>query len=260
MKTTKLEIKVSGKGRFIAAEVKKDGTVELTAVLEEEINHHINDESFILVEASKLSLDNSFMKYEPTTKNEKNLKDLITQAINKKMGDFYRPKYDPSFADKSHTKIQYVAGKKAAVGKSYNWWSKTLKEFCSERKSHQGTLMEYAAFLGVLIKDLVTQGWTVSKAWDAVCNDSKELGHYWNSENAKYTFEQTASREVCSFCDLANTYKILAEDEETGGFWLAGGSYFNGSNNYPLADFVHFSNCSYDNNCNVGWLVLSKQY
>ena len=41
------------------------------------------------------------------------------------------------------------------------------------------------------------------------------------SEDAKYNFEPTGSRIICGFYDLANTYKIFAEDEEAGGFWLA---------------------------------------
>ena len=74
---------------------------------------------------------------------------------------------------------------------------------------------------------LVAKGWTCCEAWDAICNDSKNLGHYRNSHNAKHQFEDTGSREICGFFDLANTYKILAEDKEAGGFWLAGGYYRN---------------------------------
>ena len=151
-----------------------------------------------------------------------------------------------------------MPGQMPAIGKSYNWWNKTAKAFCPERESRLGTKNEYVAFLGVLIKRLVANSWTVGQAWYAVCNDSKELGHYCNSEDAKHTFEATGSREVCGFCDLANTFKILAEDEKTGGFWFAGGSYCFDSLGYPLAglDLDDFQNIGcYDS---VGWLVLEK--
>ena len=58
-----------------------------------------------------------------------------------------------------------------------------------ERASRLGIKTEYIAFLGVLIKKLVDSGWKVDDAWDAVCNDSKKLGHYWNSENAMHVPE-----------------------------------------------------------------------
>ena len=137
-------------------------------------------------------------------------------------------------------------------------WVPPAKEFM--QNSRLGTRYEYVAFLGVLIKKLVEKGWTVTKAWNAMCTDSKELGHYWNSDNAKRAFEDTGSREVCGFYDLANTCKILAEDKEVGGFWLAGGSYFNNSDFFTLADILHYNYC-YDDQwldqwLSVGWLVF----
>ena len=174
--------------------------------------------------------------------------------ISSGVSDFYRPKLDPSLD--SQGKICYQPGLRPAVGKSYNWWEKNAKEFCPERKSRLGTKSEYVAFLGVLIKKLVASGWSIADAWNAVCNDSRELGHYWNSESTLHNFEPTGSREICGFCDLANAYKILAEDEEAGGFWFAGGYYFFVGNFIPLADLNHyiirFDEC--DNS--VGWLVL----
>ena len=214
-------------------------------------------DAFVLVEASKLSLKDEFMKYEPKTEREEKFKKELTEAIKKGVKDFWRPKYDPSFNEEG-TRICFVAGKKPAVGKSYNWWNKVAKAFCPERNSRLGTKSEYVAFLGVLIKRLVANGWSVEYAWNAVCNNSKELGHYWNSEDAKHTFEATGSREMCGFFDLANTFKILAENEKAGGFWLTSGNYDVGSNFYPLAGFYYcdcrdqgFGDC-------VGWLVLEK--
>ena len=112
------------------------------------------------------------------------------------------------------------------------------------------------AFLGVLIKQLVESGWSIEGAWNAVCNDSRNLGHYWNSAGALHKFEPTGSREICGFCDLGNAYKILAEDKETGGFWLAGGAYHcNGINN-SLADLSLYDCRNYKYYGRVGWLVL----
>ena len=212
-------------------------------------------DAFVLVEASKLSLDDEFMKYNPKTEREERFKKQLTEAIKKGVKDFWRPRYDPSF-NKTETGICYVEGKRPAVGKSYNWWNRLAKAFCPERHSRLGTKSEYVAFLGVLIKKLVEIGWKVKEAWNAVCNDSKELGHYRDSKNAKHVFEDTGSREICGFFDLANTHKIVAEDEENGHFWLAGGLYGINSYCFPLADLRHDFNRDCDYFYGVGWTVI----
>lgn len=258
MKTTaELKIEISN-ARISNATIMPDGTCKLElevkmATQEQNNKENVNDVC-TLVEASKLSLKDAFMSHKPKTKAEKKFKATLTEVIENGIEDFYRPTIDPSFADKEKTKIHYMAGERPAVGKSYNWWKETVKDsdFCL------GTKAQYVAFLGVRIKMLVAKGWICCEAWDAVCNDSKNLGHYWNSDNAKHQFEDTGSREICGFFDLANTYKILAEDEEAGGFWLAGGCYCIYGLGHPLADLAlndkYFDNRDYS----VAWLVLKK--
>lgn len=260
MKTTaEMKIEISNARISNAnAIVMPDGScklkLEVEMVTQEQNDNGNANDDCILVEASKLSLKDVFMSHKPKTEAEKKFKATLTEVIKAGIEDFYRPVIDPSFADKEKTKIHYMAGEKPAVGKSYNWWKETVKD----SKWCFGTKAQYVAFLGVLIKMLVSKGWTVGEAWDAVCNDSKKLGHYWNSDNAKRQFEDTGSREICGFFDLANTYKILAEDEEVGGFWLAGGSYNGNGDNVPLAglelDFIYHN----DHYCGLAWLVLKK--
>ena len=234
-------------GEIVKIEKLSDGTWKIVHEVE-------SDDIFILIEAESLSLNDEFMQYQPSTKNEEDIKQLIIEAINSSVKNFYRPIMDPSFNDNG---IDYVAGKKPAVGKSYNWWEDTAKKYNFYRNSRLGTRLEYGAFLGVLIKKLVEEGKSVAWVWNAVCNDSKELGHYWDSENAKHEFESTGSRGTCGFYDLANTSKILAEDEDDGGFWLAGGGCCNISDINPLADLFHDTNRYGGISGSVGWLVLS---
>ena len=212
---------------------------------------------FVLIPASTLSLTDKFMHHTPKNEEEKVFKKILTQVIRSGVSDFYRPKLDPSFDGEG--KICYQAGLKPAVGKSYNWWEKNAKDFWPERSSRLGTMSEYVVFLGVLIKKLVERGWSIGNAWNAVCNDSRKLGHYCNSEGALHDFELTGSREICGFCDLANVYKILAvENEEVDGFGIAGGVYNYFSNFNPLASL----NLDYCHGCgdydSVGWIVLEK--
>ena len=257
--TANIEIKVSN-ARITNAEVLENGTCMLTVETEIDQRSELtkDDDIFVLIEASKLSLKDGFMQYKPKTDEQKEFKKLLTEAIQRGVKDFYRPKLDPSFVNSKYHDICYSAGNKPAVGKSYNWWNKKAKAFCPERNSRLGTKIEYIVFLGVLIKRLVDEGWKVADAWNAVCNDSKDLGHYCNSENSKHEFEDTGSREICGFFDLANTYKILAKDEEAGGFWLAGGDFDLFSYFYPLADLSLSDSQNGDSYYGVGWLVLEK--
>lgn len=260
-----LKIVVS-KGCRVTVEENPDGRRVFKFAPEEDI--------FKLVPASKLSLNDDFLKYNPNTLAEAVFMEVVKKVIEAGVQDFYRPTLDPSFDDDG--RICYQAGMKPAVGKSYNWWYEHSKKYYFERKSRLGTISEYIAFLAVFIKEMLASGKSLEWAWNAVCNDSKELGHYRNSNDAKYIFEATGNREVCGWCDLANTYKILAEDKEAGGcrdlaniykilaeddeasgFWLAGGGYDNYSINNPLALLYHDRFREYSYSGSTGWLVFS---
>lgn len=213
------------------------------------------DKNFPIIEASKLSLKDKFLEYEPKTNHQKRLKRTLTVAINAGLNDFRRPAMDPSFKD---DKIVYEAGLMPATGKSFNWWSENAKKFMPEKNSRLGTGTQYDAFLGVLIKYLINEGvYTVSKAWWAVCDDSKELGHYCNSKNAKGSFEATGSRRIGLFYDLANTNKFLSHDNDNSSdFLFAGGSYKIDSYSCPLSFWFPISRSDPGGAMCVGWLVL----
>ena len=267
---TEMELKLTG-GRIVSAAL-KDGVLKIMVeetkedikvkgnakVLETEVVHEdMTYDQFILVPASKLSFTDKFMvRHTPKSDEEKAFKELLTEVIKSGVSDFYRPKLDPSL-DKQG-KICYQAGLKPAVGKSYNWWEKNAKKFCPDRKSRLGTKSEYVAFLGVLIKKLVESGWGVDLAWYAVCNSSGYLGHYYNSIDALHNFEPTGSREICGFCDLANAFKILTDDKENSGFWVAAGYYYSFGRDYPLAGLYRSSSRDDGSDYGVGWLVLEK--
>lgn len=223
------------------------------------------EDVFVLIEASKLSLDDAFMDYNPTTKEEKELKKAFVKAIESGLKDFYSPVIDPSFNEDGG--ICYAKGKKPAVGKSYNWWKQNAEKFCPQRNSRLGTKTEYYAFLGMLIKKLVVNGWKVSNAWDAICNSVESLfriTHYSHKSNSLFQYRNhlflpTGSEEFSGYCDMGNTFKILAGDKEDDGFWTVGGFYlvdlFYGS----LVYSTHFIDCDDDErDISVGWLILEK--
>lgn len=204
----------------------------------------------ITVEGSDSQIYFDMLEYAPASETEKEFLEFLKEAVDAGVKTFKVPVCDSSI-DESGS-LQFVAGCKPAVGYSYN----ELKEIAIKNGVQLGSKNQYVIFLATIIHRLVEEGWSEADAFFAVCTDSTQLGHYWNSEKARHDFEVTGSRKIAGKCDLANTYKILKNDEKAGGFWVACGCYnFNGCSN-PLAYL--FLNDDYDNHCNnsVGWFVL----
>ena len=210
---------------------------------------------FKKVPASELRLNDEFLKYCPKTEEEQYFKSLVETAIKSGLKDYWRPVCDPSLYNTGYN-IYYEPGNVPFYGTNlYKWWERVAREFKPEQRSRLGTKNEYIAFLAVLIKELVNSGKSVEWAWNAVCNDSNELGHYRNSVNSKDGVEVTGSREICGFFDLANTWKIVVEHEYSADFWLAGGAYYQKGDFSPLATLVYGgSSCNTRGAC--GWIVF----
>lgn len=209
---------------------------------------------FPIVKASTLSLEDEFLTHIPETESQVMFKERLIRAIESGLSDFRAQRMDASFDEEG--RIYFKAGMKPAVGKSLNWWKQATKEFMPEKGSRLGKIKERTAFLALLIKCLIEEkGYTVSDAWKAVCDDSKELGHYRNSKNAKVHFEPTGSRKVGEWYDLANTFKIILNDNDIR-LVRVGGSCRYDSCRYPLYNLFSFvlpnEICDY-----VGWIVLS---
>lgn len=204
----------------------------------------------ITVEGSDSQIYFDMLKYAPASETEKEFLEFLNEAVDAGVKTFKVPVCDPSIDENGS--LQFVAGCKPAVGYSYN----ELKKIAIKNGVQLGSKKQYVIFLATIIHRLVEEGWPKADAFFSVCTDSTQLGHYWNSEKARHYFEVTGSRKIAGKCDLANTYKILRNDEKGGGFWVASGDYkFYGFNN-PLANLnlnfnydIHYKNC-------VGWFVL----
>ncbi len=190
------------------------------------------------------------LKHKPANIAEATFIDNLKKAISRSsVKEFEVFVNDPSM---DNGKLQFVPGFRPAEGYSYN----EMEELAKENGLRLGTKHEYILFLGWLINSLIKKGWSKELAWKAVCTDSRDLGHYSNSAEARgYYFEPTGSRMIEGKCDLANTYKILARDEEAGGFWHAGGCYLCRSYDVPLADLRSCSSYNLLNSDGVGWFV-----
>ena len=204
----------------------------------------------ITVEGSDSQIYFDMLKYAPASETEKEFLEFLKEAVDAGVKTFKVPVCDPSIDENGS--LQFVASCKPAIGYTYN----ELKEFANENGVQLGSKNQYVLFLATIIHRLVEEGWSKADAFFAVCTDSTQLGHYWNSEKARHDFEVTGSRKIAGKCDLANTYKILRNDERAGGFWVAGGIFNVGGDIRPLADLCIYNN--YDGRCDgsVGWFVL----
>ena len=204
----------------------------------------------ITVEGSDSQIYFDMLKYAPASETEKEFLEFLKEAVDAGVKTFKVPVCDSSIDENGS--LQFVAGCKPAVGYSYN----ELKEIAIKNGVHLGSKKQYVIFLATIIHRLVEEGWSKADAFFAVCTDSTQLGHYWNSEKARHDLEVTGSRKIAGKCDLANTYKILRNDEKASVFWVASGDYGNFGNFYPLADLCLSNDC--DNRCDygVGWFVL----
>ncbi len=178
--------------------------------------------------------------------------EAIKEVKDEKLEAFYKPVYDPSEDD---TIVVYQKGNKPATGHSYNWWTETASKMPAvEGKNWKiATEYQYYAFLVWLINRLVKSGKSVEEAINQVVNNSKELGHYYDSEKEPVA---TGNINVCGVYDLANTYKFLKCSNNVGGFWLGGGGPVHDLEGNPLADLRHFTNVGTGFNKSVGMLVL----
>ncbi len=256
MRTLEMKItvpEVNG-GRCISAEM-KDGYIlakfeigenETSSTSESELECKIDPNIFA----------GAWLEHKPTTRWQEVTLTLYQDAKTKgRLHTFTCMTIDASVKD---GKLVYQKGLPIKTGYSQEKWAKMLKDYNPIRNSRQMTRTEYACRNLFLIQKLVKSGYGIAEAWEAVCDDSRKIGHYSNSDNPKNYFEPTGSREVCGFCDLGNAWKFLAEDpwEKVGGYWSAGGNFMDNSVGTPVADLIHIYNVGDGNNSGVGMLAL----
>ena len=181
--------------------------------------------------------------------------EAVTEVKAASLQPFYRAIYDPT--EVGDHRIVFQKGKEPAIGHSYNWWVETASKMhhVEGRLWQLATEYQYYAFLVWLINQDQFLQWGL----EHVVLDSKNLGHYYDSENStkgEYV-ELTGSRCVDGVFDLANTTKILkCSDEETEGFCLAGGDLSYDGYVCPLACLERITGVDDVNYGSVGLLVL----
>lgn len=194
-----------------------------------------------------------------TTNREKKFKADVLKALKNKpkKGFTWIPVYEPSPDGKGN--VQYVSGENTLIGAiefltAYNWVN-FFKDYSPENGSHMASITTYFLLLLRWLQDgLVTI--------EQLAVDSKEIGHYHDSENAKNYFEKTGEREFGGLYGfVGNTYKIVKDSESSSDFSFLGSHFFYNGREYPLGDVKHVpfpaNECLFDNSA-VGLMELDN--
>lgn len=150
--TMKTIVKVSGEVTNVNVIKGEPTIVEIIS------ESYIAPELLKVIEASKLSLDDEFMQYEPRTEEQKRLKEELVRVIKKGIKDFVIPKTFPRIK-KGTDDIIYCANLKdgdVAYGRTPAFWKEFFKDFMPERNSRLCSLDEYYALCGVYMKEVLT--------------------------------------------------------------------------------------------------------
>ena len=222
-----------------------------------EIEEEKSLNNFITIEPSKIKLTDSFIiNYYPTTEKQMRFYEMLTAVVKKEIKEFKAPKMDPSFLNLNEERVVFIENKKPALGKPVKDWHRLAYNVCPEKNSRIGSLPERIIFNGFLIKKLV-EDYSRSKeeAWQMVCDQSKLLGNYNDSEKSNGCFEETGSREIAGFFDWGNTSKFVMNGNSA---ILTGGNCKVDSDMYPITYQEKIRDLNFPMYSAVGWVVMDN--
>ena len=176
-----------------------------------------------------LLYDANGKKRQFVTNKQEKFKADVMKALKNKPKEGYRwiPVYEPS--KNSEGDLCYTAGKEVLRALNSYEWKKRLNEYSPENGSREASITTYFLLLLRWLKDGMA---TIEQLAD----NSKEIGHYWESKDAKNTMEKTGEREFGGLYGfVGNTYKIVEDSESYLGSSFVGGYFNSHGNGYPLA-------------------------
>ena len=169
------------------------------------------------------------------TAREREFKINVLNALEHRpeSGFVWIPVYEPS--KDSDGNLQYVSGEKVLRELNCYTWEETFNNYSPENGSRMASMTTYHLLLLRWIKDGIA---TVEQ----IANDSAEIGHFYDSPNAKGYLEKTGERQFGGLYGfVGNTYKVVKDSEAVSGFSNCGSSYAYTGRKIPLADVVHDS-------------------
>lgn len=199
-----------------------------------------------------LLYDANGKKRKFATSEQKTFKANVLEALENmpKRGYSWLPAYEPSKDENGN--IQFVSGQFVLRGlSSYEWESKAT-DYSPDNGSRMASITTYFLLLLRWLKD-------GHATVEQLAEDSKDIGHYWDSENATHDYEKTGERQ-CGGLDgfVGNTYKIVKDPNSGSGFSVLGGRYGSNGNGSTASYVSHNNDPNYSFNDSVGLLELTK--
>lgn len=170
------------------------------------------------------------------TSRQKIFKENVLMALGNMPEEGFRwiPVYEPSMDYGDN--LQYVSGANVLRTLAISQWEEIFKNYSPENGSKMATITTYFLLLLRWLKD-------GQATVEQLADDSKEIGHYWDSENAKHEPEKTGEGQFGGVYDfLGNTSKIVKNSASSSGFSLLGGNYYYLRKVCSLADIATDSN------------------
>lgn len=215
------------------------------------------DDFLKLIEVSTLSKRDKIFRYKPKSHSQEIVKNGIFKAIDMKLKNFMVFTISPSLDENG--KLIYKKGTYPIIEKSVEWVYQKSQELYPERNSRIGDENHYYAFLGYFIKYLVEEKKeSIDNAWYIVCDDSKIIGNYFNTELTENKLEKSGSRAIGEFYDLGNTYKIIRDSSSETKFSLAGGCYKDLSYLQYLSNIMPLISVKKDIKNAVPWIICDE--
>lgn len=217
------------------------------------------DKYFPIVPASTITTNSSILQYKPQNMAQAQLKVDLQRIAKMGMPDFRAQAMDPYINAKGE--VCYEEYCNAEIKKSAKDWDKELKNFLPQMNSRMGTKLQYSAFLGLLIKQLVEERqYNLKRAWYEVCNDSSKIANCWDSPRytTKYGVkEPSGSRKIGKWYDLGNTRKIvIAEQNMQYKYYSCGSNYATEGFIHPLTFSMILLTPSKPDYDSTGWCVM----
>ncbi len=186
------------------------------------------------------------------TSEQKTFKENVLEAIENMPAEGFRwlPAYEPSKDEKGN--IQFISEQNVLRGLSSHEWEEKANDYSPDNGSQMAPTTTYFLLLLRWLKD-------GHATVEQLADDSKDIGHYWNSKNAKHDYEKTGERQFGGLNGfVGNTYKIVKDPDSGSGFSFLGGRYDDNGDEFPVADVCHDATPNNHHGDSVGLLELTK--
>lgn len=196
-------------------------------------------DEFMFVDFTDLSkkdllYDTNGKKRKFATSEQKTFKENVLKAIENIPAEGFRwiSAYEPSKNENGN--IQFISGQVVLRGLSSYEWEEKADSYSPENGSQMASITTYFLLLLRWLKD-------GHATVEQLADDSKDIGHYRNSKNAKHECEKTGERQFGGINGfVGNTCKIVKDPDSGSGFCILGGRYYDNGHEFPASGIFNY--------------------